>query len=168
MIAMDYVPNSWDAPSRLDEGIFRALVHSPRVRNLTRQYQQGSDSAKRHMPAVCWGCTFKDGKRHASSAESSGIFALDIDHVDPDKVWARIKGREDELDILCVHKTPSGQGLRVVALLQPGLCTIADNQAALAAKIGTTYDAVCYDLSRMFYLAPADYFYYIDYESLFR
>ncbi len=36
---------------------------------------------KRDLSAVCWAATFKDGKRHAESAEPTGLCYIDIDHV---------------------------------------------------------------------------------------
>jgi hypothetical protein len=88
--------------------------------------------------------------------------------MNPDSLQYRLfKARIDELDIVCVHQTPSADGLRVVALCQPQFSTLAENQAWLASEICCGYDAVCKDWARLFFLSVEEDFFYIDWETLF-
>ena len=98
------------------------------------------------------------------------VLTLDIDHIGHDEVfqlWKRTEPRIDELDILCFHRSPSGDGARVVALCQPQFETIAENQAWLAAQLATPYDAACHDLARLFFVSIPEDFFYVDRNTLF-
>ena len=95
------------------------------------------------------------------TARPSGLFALDIDHIDqPDTLFHTFEDRLEELGIYIVHKTPSTKGLRVVALCRPEHETIADNQAWLAKELNVEHDACTRDLARLSFLVPESYFYF--------
>ncbi len=72
-----------------------------------------------------------------------------------------------ELDIVAIHISPSGTGVHVVALAQPYCNSIAEDQERLAKLLGTSYDSVCFDTSRIFFVTPREDWVYIDYETLF-
>ena len=72
-----------------------------------------------------------------------------------------------ELDILAIHISPSGTGVHVAALCQPYCNSIAEDQARLAHLLGTSYDDVCKDAARIFFVTPKEDWKYIDYETLF-
>ena len=120
---------------------------------------------KKRLPIVTWQAYFPNGSRKNAEAVPSGLFMLDIDHVDePNQVYLnKVAGRIDELGIMVVHKTPSTKGLRIVALCRPEFKTIAENQQWMAAQLGLAeYDEACNDLARASYLVPEQYFYYRD------
>ena len=120
---------------------------------------------KKRLPIVTWQAYFPNGRRKNDEAQPSGLFMLDIDHVDePNKIYyTKITSRIDELGIMVVHKTPSTKGLRIVAKCRPGFSTIAENQQWLAAQLGLEeFDEACNDLARASYIVPEDYFYYRD------
>lgn len=164
-------------PEPLTKEKLIAATTSAETARLIAAFRKGDADAKLNLPAVSWQCAgFKNGVRKNADAVPNGLFALDIDHVSqqnlagistPRQLFESFEPRIDELDIVCVHQTPSADGLRVVALCQPQFSTIAENQAWLAQEIGCGYDAVCRDWARLFFLSvPAD-FYYFDWETLF-
>ncbi len=120
---------------------------------------------KKRLPIVTWQAYFPNGRRKNDEAQPSGLFMLDIDHVEePNKIYyTKITSRIDELGIMVVHKTPSTKGLRIVAKCRPEFTTIAENQQWLAAQLGLEeFDEACNDLARASYIVPEDYFYYRD------
>lgn len=119
---------------------------------------------KKALPVVTWQAHFPSGKRKNSDAVPSGLFMLDLDHVDePNKLYySLIAPRLDELGIMVVHKTPSAKGLRVVARCRPEFTSIGENQQWLASVLGVDYDVACSDLARASFLVPEEYFYYRD------
>ena len=158
---VDYIRNSFDVHPRLviDGTMLELLMRQPSVQVDIDNVRHGHDEAKRYLPAVVWGGHFRSGKRRQQDVESSGLFCSDIDHIatDPEGARqyyaARFAGREDELGIVFAHVSPSGTGLHVVCLCQPGLQSVADNQAWLAAQTQTAYDPVCKDMGGIFYLS---------------
>ncbi|MBQ8051161.1 MAG: hypothetical protein IJ197_06250 [Bacteroidaceae bacterium] len=153
---VDYVFNAYRAethPVGSADTLRHIMAQLPTDRTRLRQLKNLGE-----LPAVTWCASFSDHRRHLASAQSSGLFCQDIDHVGPARQYYQqhFAGREDELDILLAHISPGGEGLHVVALCQPQFSTIAQNQAWLAGETGTTYDAQCHDLSRMFYLSTAE------------
>lgn len=90
------------------------------------------------------------------------------------KNWAAMQRAEDacpdgtsDLSIVAVHISPSGTGVHVVAVWDELYSTIEEQQKSLAAKLGTSYDPVCKDKARIFFLTPREDWTYIDYETLF-
>lgn len=181
MIQIDYVRQITQQPERLNREIFEGMIRSGQVRRCVEGFRQApsgeeADALKRQMPGVCWQATYGGGKRTDANAVPNGLFALDIDHIaamglvdcaGPDDLWKRIRDRIDELDIVCVHKTISGDGLRIVALCQPQFRSIAENQAWLAGAIGCGYDVVCRDWARVSFVSVEEDFFYVDWETMF-
>ena len=120
---------------------------------------------KKRLPIITWQAYFPNGRRKNNEAVPSGLFMLDIDHVDePNKLYyTKITSRIDELGIMVVHKTPSTKGLRIVAKCRPEFTSIAENQQWMANELGLEeFDEACNDLARASYIVPEDYFYYRD------
>lgn len=113
---------------------------------------------KKRLPVITWQAYFP-GKRISKEAQPSGLFMLDIDHVDdPWKLYSeKIAGRKDELGIVYVGKTASCHGLRIVAKCLPTLSTIEDCQRWLASSLKVEYDGVCKDWARCSYLVHDRY-----------
>lgn len=152
--------------------LFDAAIDSERVRTLCDKIARGELELKRQLPAVTWQAWFDDGKRKNVLAHPSGLFMLDIDHVDfPDahyRKWEETfhKPLGETLGVVAIHMTPSTQGIRFVAKCRPEFSTIAENQQWLARKLMTRYDEVTKDFARLSFLVPRDYFFYLD-PSLF-
>ena len=144
---------------------FCNAIDSPKVAQIAKAVAAGKSELKSLLPAVTWQAFFPDGERKSDKAVPSGLFMLDIDHMDedPGKVYTeRVAGRLAELGIRIVHKTVSCHGLRVVANCRPEFNSIEQNQRWLAEQLGLEYDGVCKDWARASFLVPGSYFYYID------
>ena len=72
------------------------------------------------------------------------------------------------LGIVLVHKTPSGEGLRLVFVIPQGM-GLVEGQQWLAQQIGlTAFDEACKDLARCSFAVPEEYVLFIDEEKLWR
>ena len=74
----------------------------------------------------------------------------------------------DDLAILGIHISPSGTGVHVIACCNEFCKSIEENQARLARLLGTSYDAVCKDWARIFFMTPKEDWTYLDINSLFQ
>lgn len=88
--------------------------------------------------------------------------------------WARMQEEEDSgmrhhgyLGIVAIHISPSGTGVHVVACGDASCKSIDENQARLARLLGTSYDAVCKDWARIFFVTPRADWTYLDLETIF-
>ena len=90
--------------------------------------------------------------------------------------WADMAKNEDEngvadcsqeLGIVAVHISPSGTGVHVVACCHFLCKSIAENQARLARLLDTSYDEVCKDWARIFFVTPREDWTYIDTNAIF-
>lgn len=128
-------------------------------------YKKAYDPLKRQLPAVAWQAReFTDGRRHAGTAVPSGLYMLDVDHMeqDPKEFYnAHIRGHEKEWGVVYASGTPSRVGLRCVGVLPQGM-DIPQAQEWLAGKLGVRHDEACKDLSRLSFLVGMDQLYYID------
>ena len=180
MIQIDYVKNVRSRCERLSKELFIGLINSAEVRrwiSYARLEDEGAlERAKGELPGICWQATYKDNRRIETGAQPNGLCALDIDHISrqkipnistPEELWQSFKERVDELDIVCVHKTPSADGLRVVFLCQPQFHTLAQNQAWMAGELRCIHDPVCKDWARLYFISVSEDFYYVDWETLF-
>ena len=157
----DYCYNCTSHPNSISRELFEKLIRSPWVRALCDEIAAGHLDRKRDLPAVCWQAAFDGKKRSNQYALPSGLFALDVDHVDhPEAIFRALEDRIDELGIYVVHKTPSTRGLRLVARCRPEFGSIGENQAWLADEIHVEHDACTRDLARLSFLVPESYFYY--------
>lgn len=118
---------------------------------------------KKKLPVVTWQACFK-GRRKSEEAEPSGLFMLDIDHVEnPSKYYAeKIMGKEEKEGIVYAAISPSGKGIRLVAECQPDLLTIASQQERLAKSLEVEIDGVCKDWARCSFLSDAKSTLYMD------
>lgn len=133
-----------------------------RATDIVRRYRATHyDKLKRSLPAVCWQAHFSDGHRSNKSAVFSGLFQLDIDHVDNPKEMFDQWGVRllESLGVKLVFITPSGKGLKLVAQMidRPNVeRTIEAHQAWLASALGLKeYDACTKDLARMSFVPAA-------------
>lgn len=124
---------------------------------------------KKRLPVITWQAYFP-GKRLAKEAQPSGLFMLDIDHVDnPSKLYSeKIAGRLSELGIVYVGKTASTHGLRIVAKCLPTLHTLEECQKWLASNLKVEYDGVCKDFARCSFLVHDSYTYYMDAKAIWQ
>lgn len=148
--------------------IFQALTNSLWLRELCDAISSEPDAdlrgeMKKRLPAITWQAWF-EGRRISKTAHPSGLFMLDIDHVESPVVLfeKNIKAKVELLGIMYVGITASGQGLRVVAKCQKSLSSIESCQRWLATELGIAYDEVCKDWARCSFLTDASRTLYLD------
>ena len=72
------------------------------------------------------------------------------------------------LGIVLIHKTPSGEGLRLVFIIPQGM-GLVEAQQWLAKQIGLeAFDEACKDLARCSFAVPEEYVLFLDEEELFK
>ena len=122
---------------------------------------------KKKLPAITWQAYFT-GKRLAKEAEPSGLFMLDIDHVEtPSRLYAdKVAGHIKELGIVYCGMTASRHGLRIVAKCLPTLHTLEECQKWLASNLKVEYDSCCKDFARCSFLVHDSYTYYMDAKAI--
>ena len=128
------------------------------------EFDRKKSELKLHLPVAMFQGHSTTGRRLNSDMEPSGLALLDIDHVNfPEQVYGTcIRDKEKGLGILLVHKTPSGEGLRVV-FRQPKGMAIEEAQRWMAGQLKfKEYDECTKDLARCSFLVPRDYILYLD------
>lgn len=171
---------SFSSPAQtLTAESFNELINAPWLVELCAKIQQAANTKeysklKRGLPCVMWQAHFADGKRHDQSAIHSGLYMLDIDHIEPVRMEElRNKALSlglDNLGIYIIHKTPSEHGLRFVAKMlaknaENVDATIAAHQKWLSDQLGVTeeeFDSACKDWARASFLPCMHYFYFIN------
>lgn len=124
---------------------------------------------KKRLPVITWQAYFA-GRRVAKEAEPSGLFMLDLDHVErPFEVYSKqIASRIKELGIVFVGMTASQHGLRIVAKCLPTLNSIEACQRWLAGNLKVEYDGVCKDWARCSFVVHESYTYYMDAQAIWQ
>lgn len=122
---------------------------------------------KKQLPIITWQAYF-DGKRLVKEAKPSGLFMVDIDHVDsPFEMYSKqIAKHIKELGIVYVGMTASQHGLRIVAKCLPTLKTLEECQRWLTSNLKVEYDSVCKDFARSSFVVPDSYTYYMDNKAI--
>lgn len=149
-------------------------ANDPQLLQLCNKIAKEEDKDKRgelkkRLPVITWQAYFP-GKRLAKEAIPSGLFMLDIDHVDnPFELYSKqIASRTKELGIVYVGKTASTHGLRIVAKCLPTLFSLEECQKWLASNLKVEYDGVCKDFARCSFLVHDSYTYYMDAKAIWQ
>ena len=149
---------------------FYKVVSSERVINKIAEFRKlkaegrndEADAKKRSLPIFIYQATFdetesKNGKkarwRKQQAAHLNGLVMLDIDHVEnPVHIFGKMPKEwfEDgaKNQVMLVHITPSGKGLRVVFKADSEIGDLSANQHHLAQQLGVEPDEACKDASR--------------------
>ena len=149
-------------------GEYLDTSNSPELLSLCERIAAEEDKGKRAelkkmLPAITWQAYF-EGRRLNSEAQPSGLFMLDIDHVeDPHALYSeKVASRIKELGIVYVGKTASCHGLRIVAKCLPTLHTLEECQRWLASNLKIEFDDVCKDFARCSFMVHDSYTYYMN------
>ena len=138
-----------------------------------------AQEVKDNLPAFIFACrefdeteTAKGGMfRHRRLADChlNGLFMLDIDHIEnPMEVWYKLREDKELMErIALVHITSSSYGIRIVATADLSIGNLADNQIALAQKLGYKTDESCIDATRNSFAPKEEDILYINEELLF-
>ena len=133
-------------------------------------FETKKSELKRRLPAFCFHAHFKNGRRLNNEAVPSGLSILDIDHIPSPEVFfnEKVKEKAKELGIVLAHKTPSGEGLRLVFVIPEGM-GLVEGQQWLAQQMGLSeFDEACKDLARCSFAVPEEYVLFLDEEELFQ
>ena len=163
---------------------FYKVVSSDRVKNKIAEFRKlkaegndkEADAKKRSLPIFIYQATFgettsKNGSKAAwrkqEAACLNGLVMLDIDHIDhPGTVFMHIPRElfEDgaKNQVMLVHVTPSGKGLRVVFKADAETGDLSANQHAFAKLLGVEPDEACKDASRASFAPQEDEILYIN------
>ena len=138
-----------------------------------------AQEVKDNLPAFIFACrefdeteTAKGGMfRHRRLADChlNGLFMLDIDHIEnPFEVWYKMRDDKELMkSIALVHITSSEHGVRIVSVADMNIGNLADNQIALAQKLGYKADESCIDATRNSFAPKEEDIIYINEELLF-
>ena len=138
-----------------------------------------AQEVKDNLPAFIFACrefdeteTAKGGMfRHRRLADChlNGLFMLDIDHIEnPMEVWYKMREDKELMkSIVLVHITSSSCGIRIVATADINIGNLADNQIALAQKLGYKADESCIDATRNSFAPKEEDIVYINEDLLF-
>lgn len=136
--------------------------------------ETGDKSLKDELPAMMPMGDVGDKTRLKENCTPTGLVMIDIDKepqaleewetfVKEVKAWVvTMKPELERLHVRLVHITPSGWGLRLLALCLPeGMeATIKQCAEVLGLERWGEVDPACKDLSRLSYLVPTDYILY--------
>ena len=153
-------------PHELTKEKWHELTHDPITASFIADYRDGYPDAKRRLPAVCWsGYTAEGNTRKIESMTPTGLYMIDIDHIDhltPEKVFEEIRGKlpADIIEALrLAHITPSGKGLRMVMQCTENFTTLAEHMEWLDKIIGFNqygdFDTAVKDISRLSFIPQA-------------
>ena len=107
--------------------------------------------------------------RRLADCHLNGLFMLDIDHIEnPVEVWYKMREDKELMkSIALVHITSSSFGIRIVATADVSMGNLADNQIALAQKLGYKADESCIDATRNSFAPKEEDILYINEDLLF-
>ena len=138
-----------------------------------------AQEVKDNLPAFIFACrefdeteTAKGGMfRHRSLADChlNGLTMLHIDHTENhmNQSWKMRDDKELMKSIALVHITSSEHGVRIVSVADMNIGNLADNQIALAQKLGYKADESCIDATRNSFAPKEEDIIYINEELLF-
>lgn len=124
---------------------------------------------KKRLPVITWQAFF-EGRRLTKNAQPSGLFMLDIDHVEnPGELYSKnVVSRISELGIVYVGTTASRHGLRIVAKCRPEMFSLEECQKWLASSLDVEYDPVCKDFARCSFVVHDSYTFYMDAKGIWQ
>lgn len=137
---------------------------------LMSKIAQGQLELKSQLPVVTWQASFGGRRRLNKYARPSGLFIVDVDHIEGDPYDLYTKLSETEAykqlvdHVYIVHKTPSTHGLRFVVRMFNTAASIAENQRYFCESLQLEYDSVTKDWARCSFLVPFCYFFYINHK----
>ena len=157
---------------------FYKIVGSDKVRNKIAEFRslkaegndEKADAMKRSLPIFIYQATFEETEskngskacwRKQHAAHLNGLVMLDIDHIDnPIHLFGKMPKEwfEDgaKNQVMLVHITPSGKGLRVVFKADATIGDLSANQHHLASLLGVEPDEACKDASRASFAPQQD------------
>lgn len=139
-----------------------------------KKAERERQALKKGLPGMLFQATFVESKskkgvpgrwRKQSAAQLNGLYMCDFDHVEnPRQVYADwgSRARMEELGVLLAYVTPSGLGLKLVAMADAERGNLIDNARWLASQLGMETDEACKDASRLSFISTTDDILYIN------
>lgn len=158
-------------PKPLTREKFHELCKAPRTRKLVRDFQQGNGEAKKKLPAAMFLGFQTQGDRIQEHMEPTQLYLIDIDHISnknedmpPEMVWEKIKEEMEvaqyDFMVRLVHKTPSGDGLRIVLHATENFETLEEHAEWLRKELDLDrygkFDCLK-NLDRVSFIIPEEY-----------
>lgn len=160
----------------LNAETFLRLVSAPKITEVINFLRDKENSyfkryvKKRELPAIYWQMLTASTGNTKMEGIQSPICVLDIDHMvdNPRDYYHKyLKDRVEELNILFVQVSPSGDGLHIGFKRNPEIKTIAGHHFWMAQQIGTNnWDRACTDLKRCSFVTNMEDWIYLS-EDLF-
>lgn len=156
--------SSKEREREVGEQDFFAITETPYVRDCIARFRSGDANAKKMLPAWTPMGKTGTGKRRLEDMEPTGLVMLDIDHLLEEKKPQLMEVFNNmntlaEWNVLLVHITPSGHGLRVIFVLPDDCRTIVEAQDKMVNMLGLRnygdYDGACKDLTRLSFFPQA-------------
>ena len=159
------------SPKEMTREKFHALCKAPRTRKLVGDYQKGDAEAKKKLPAAMFLGFPTQGDRMQEHMEPTQLYLIDIDHISdknkdmtPEMVWEKIRQEMEatkyDFKVRLVHKTPSGDGLRIVLHVTENYETLEEHAVWLRKKLDLDrygkFDCLK-NLDRISFLVPEEY-----------
>lgn len=144
------------------------------VKNVREADARGDDTTKKKeklkaavvLPNACF--MGNDGRRKKENAFPGGINCADCDKIaNPLAIYIeKIRGREEELGIVWVHRTISGKGLHIYFMREKNE-TLGEGQKRIVYALGLSeyYDGSCTDGGRAMIVSEWEDTYYINKEA---
>ena len=144
---------------------------------LRKEAEKRKSALKKGLPGMLFQATFVETKskkgstarwRKQSAAILNGLYMCDFDHIDdPRKVYASWGGEDRlrQLGVMLCYVTPSGHGMKLVAMADIGK-NLIDNARWLAAQLEMETDEACKDASRLSFISTLEDILFID-EKIF-
>lgn len=158
---------------------FFDLLGNDWLKEATQRVMAEQDAEKRRslkqelLPGVTWSSLYGEGEeRKAGAGTPTGVVMLDVDHTEPEAVWQRVSEkmlshwRDMDDIILGVHRTPSGEGIRILFHWIEGCKSIPECQDIMSQWLEVENDPSTSDSSRLSYLVDKSMWYYCRYEHL--
>ena len=103
------------------------LVAEPIARIRASRGTPAYDKLKKGLRCITWAGTFSQGRKHDDPCEPSGLVFLELDHhdgaPDPGWLWSERMRLSANPSTVSVYTSAGGQGLHVVAAVNPIPCT---------------------------------------------
>lgn len=155
---------------------YLTFADGDRVRRLCAAISHEEDynkraNLKKQLPVITWQAFF-EGRRLNAEAQPSGLFMLDIDHVEhPTKLYNEKMcgdGWKEQHGIVFVGITASGKGLRLIAKCRPEFHSIDECQQWLSKELEVEHDPSCKDMARCSYLVSSELTLFIDTKGIWK
>lgn len=132
-----------------------------------RDSEQNRNADKRHLVQMNYSLAGEEDFPLRGATTVGNSVGMDIDHVaEIDTLAETILGKKDEIGLLMLEKSFSGEGLHLVFKRHPEM-TNEENLQWASSILGVEFDKAAKDVTRVFYTPSSDKMLYLD-DELFK